>query len=101
MTEIMTYLNNGLAVLTLIAIGFATRSAVLWFGTNVVLPMKDAALSHLTAVSDTMKETQKVSTESCEIMKTMHADVKDIKIHVGSGCKYRHRESGGSGGHHS
>jgi hypothetical protein len=48
--------NQGLAVGLLIAIGLGLYRLLSWTGTNVVTPMKDAAVKHLDTVGVTLTE---------------------------------------------
>lgn len=47
-------LNQGLAVLVLVAVGFYAISAIAWLGNNFLLPLKDAAVAYLEVAADTM-----------------------------------------------
>lgn len=78
--------NQGLAIGMLIAIGLGAWKALNWFGTNVVIPIKDSALSHLRETDITMKANAEATKALTSTIQTMHSDVQTIKTHVERNC---------------
>lgn len=76
-SDAMIWVNNGLAVLALIAIAFASWKAVSWFGLNIAIPIKDAAITHLDETNQAMKVNAKVNAEVCQTMQNLHNDVRE------------------------
>lgn len=85
MNEVMTYLNNGIAVIALIAAYFAGSKVVKWVGENVVCPVKDAAINHLTETTTAVKSLS-------ESIPAMHRDIKDIRESLEDTCQYSKRQ---------
>lgn len=82
MAEVMTWLNNGLAVLIVIAIGFAIwRSSSVLFH-HVIVPMKDAGLSHLNSVHDYMKSTTKALDHTADALQSISTEVREIRLDI-------------------
>lgn len=53
--SIVWFLNNGLAVALIIAFLYGSWRIILWSGKNVVLPLRDAAVTHLANVDSTLR----------------------------------------------
>jgi hypothetical protein len=83
--------NQGLAIGMLIAIGLGAWRAINWFGKNVVLPMKDSALTHLQETDRTMKANAEATKALTSTIQTMHSDVQTIKTHVERNCSMNGR----------
>lgn len=88
-SDAMQWLNNGLAVVIVLALGAAAWVTTRWFGTNIVIPMKDSAIAHLQETNVALKSLTETNTRSMNTMAAMHEDVKELKATVGVGCAYR------------
>lgn len=87
--------NNGLAVVLLLAIFYAAWCGSKWFGKNVIVPMKDAAITHLNDTNEALKANAKVNEKVSDNLDLLHADIKDIKKSVdGGGCRYVFKDAG-------
>lgn len=73
MDEAMGWLNNGLAIVILFAIGFATWKVVKWVGDNVVIPVRDALVGHLATVDATLKGVGESMVFINQSLKDVHA----------------------------
>jgi hypothetical protein len=71
--------NQGLAVGLLIAVGLGVWRVCSWAGINVVLPLKDSAISHLAETNKAMKSNAEATGALTATMANMHSDVKEIK----------------------
>jgi len=85
----MDYLNNGLAIVLLIGVGIAlvwlARAMVVvvkWAGSEIVMPLKTAAISHLNKTNDVMESVQKTNQEICVSLRDVRTDVQEIKSKV-------------------
>lgn len=82
MADVMTWLNNGLAVLIVIAIGFAIwRSSSVLFH-HILVPMKDAGLAHLNNVHDYMKSTTKALDHTADALQSISTEVREIRLDI-------------------
>ncbi len=77
-------LDNGLAVV-LLFIGIAAvlyvvvyqgRKVFLWVGTNIILPLKDAAITHLATTDTAMKTTSSTMKEMQTTFMGIHEEIK-------------------------
>lgn len=82
MSEVMTWLNNGLAVIIVVAIGFAIwRSSSVLF-THILMPMKDAGVNHLNGINEYMKSTAKALDNTAEALQNINSEVKSIRVDI-------------------
>ena len=89
-SEVMSWLNNGLAVVLLVGACAAGWRICSWAGKNVVIPLKDAAIGHLAETNKTMAANAEATGALTTTISALHTDVKDIKIKLGVGCKFHH-----------
>lgn len=88
----MAYLNNGLAIVILIAIGVgitylarAGMCGIKHLFREVVIPLKNAAIDHLQKTSSTLESVQETNREVCTRLVDIDGDVKKIKQQVCEG----------------
>lgn len=81
--------NQGLAVGILIVMGLAGWRVFVWTGANVVIPMKDSAISYLEENAKTMKSNAEATSTLTSTMSNLHSDVKEIKTKLDTSCMYR------------
>lgn len=75
--------NNGLAVVLLFAailIGcYATMKVSRWMGSNILLPLKDAAIGHLKRTDDTLSTVKDTLQEISTQMRESSTHMRDIR----------------------
>jgi hypothetical protein len=95
MQEAMTWVNNGLAVLIVIAGGLGIYRAASWIGQHFALPLRDAGILHLQktnemlqATCETQRQTQQTMEKLGERISNLSDDVAEVKASVQS-CRGR------------
>jgi len=84
---VMQWINNGIAVVILIAIGFATWRVIDWSASNIVVPLKDGALRHLDETNKALTKSADATDRLASHLDSMHDDVRDIKNNLHVVCK--------------
>jgi hypothetical protein len=79
----MQYMNQGLAVVLLIAGIYFAMKVGTWTATNVVLPIKDAHIRYMSEQAETAQQNATTMQTQTEILKGLQADIAFIKTHVG------------------
>lgn len=86
----LTWMNNGFAVVVLIAVGVclwklsriagrAISHGISHAFDHLVVPMKDAAIGHLAKTNSTLDSVQQTNREICETLKGVRTDVAEVK----------------------
>lgn len=75
-------LNNGLAVLIVVAGGFALWRSASWMAVNVITPGKDAFTLHLKAIGEFMGATTKSLESTAKSMDTICNEMRSIRQDV-------------------
>lgn len=94
--ETMKWLfNNGLAITILFAIGFGLWRGSNAFMTHILLPLKDAAISHLSstnkyleATNETLAKTNQTMEKVCFELSDVRRDVAQVKANTNQ-CQAR------------
>ena len=76
----MTWVNNGLAVLIVVAGGYGILKVCSWSGQHVVLPLRDAAIGHLNKTNEMLSqncETQRQTQRTMESIGAQMATMQD------------------------
>ena len=95
MQEAMTWVNNGLAVMIVIAGGLGIYRAAGWIGQHFALPLRDAGILHLQkqnemlqATCETQRQTQQTMEKLGERISNLSDDIAEVKASVQS-CRGR------------
>jgi peptidoglycan hydrolase CwlO-like protein len=82
MNEVMAYINNGLAVIILLAIGIgAWRASVVLFA-HVIVPLKDASLAHIKAIEVFMGTTTEALKNTASALQSINNELRGIRTDV-------------------
>lgn len=88
-SDVITYLNNGLAIVILVVLTLGARQGSIWFGSNIVVPMKDAAITHLNKTGEALEKNATATKDLSNAMQQMHTDVKEIKLSLKDTCVHQ------------
>lgn len=78
----MTWVNNGLAVVIVLAGLYGIPKVCVWIGQNMGIPLRDAAINHLNKTNDLLEqncETQRQTQKTMETIATQMATKEDIQ----------------------
>jgi cell division protein FtsB len=96
--DVMRWVNNGIAVVILIYLGYAMWRGGQWLGTNILIPLKDAGLEHLEGINEYMKATAKALDSTAQALqdighevKAMRADFETLRSEVKRGTSSEQR----------
>jgi peptidoglycan hydrolase CwlO-like protein len=82
MPEIMAYINNGLAVIILLALGIgAWRASIVLFN-HVIVPLKDASLAHIHAIEVFMGTTTEALKNTAAALQSINNELRGIRTDV-------------------
>jgi len=84
MQEAMGWLNNGLAVLIVIAGGIGIYRVAAWIGTHLALPLRDAGINHLNKTGEMLSETCKAQQQTAKTMETICVQLGNLQDDVQS-----------------
>lgn len=71
----MQWVNNGLAVVIVLAGLYGIPKVCYWLGQNVLIPMRDAGMNHLAVTNETQKA-------NCELMRQTQKTMETIATNM-------------------
>jgi peptidoglycan hydrolase CwlO-like protein len=82
MNEVMAYINNGLAVIILLAIGIGMWRASIVLFNHVIVPLKDASLAHIKAIEVFMGTTTEALKNTASALQSINNELRGIRTDV-------------------
>ena len=82
MAEVMTYVNNGLAVIILLSIGIGLWRASFVLFEHIALPLKDASIAHIKAIEVFMGTTTDALKSTASALQAINNELRGIREDV-------------------
>lgn len=91
--QVSWLVNQGLAVALLLLFLWASWKGIAWFGTAFLVPLRDAAIKHLSDVGQSLDSLVACFRELGLETKEIHQRTKQIEEHLGDAYRVRNQLS--------